>query len=1253
MAQTHYVTPSPTSPGDGSGSTAWNAKPFKIYDLQQDWVGNTSKSDITIVFLAGNEGEFYGFGSEANPYSHKITIFGSPPVNTTAPEYGQTVVGPRPNRKVRLIGVPDPVTGRLPKLKMLLPPQNSVVAESYNGVWPPSSSPVSYEMISMHTPVTTNEFALNGMAYLKRIEIQNLEFDGNFLGMGALTSAANDRGYKSAAMNLWAESGLIRNVVLKNFGSVGTVPQSVVEGSGAGVEAFPLAFFAEYRKQAPTADSQRWIVEESSFSDFNSIHGGYGTMIMPHVLIPSGEFAAATSGYLNQTPALAPQIIVRRCFVEGVEGQAFGAAGATIGSSSYAGGRVLFTDNVVLNSSYAMNTDTGWMSGISLNRNVLLDIRGLSHFGSAGQDPTKPPLSFNYFEYSDNLIRIRGRDSVPVYTDYSIPSLATYASDPNLVLGRIVINFASGLIIQGGASNLKFYNNHFTTWPRGEFYIPNPGSTDPSDNWFKPIFVIPNNTYLSDQYTARFRYYALNADIGNGKLSSVPFEFSGNSTVLAGANLGAAPLTPTAVPDYTSQKVAAATPGGGFDPRGTIRRVLRIPGNPPLSTDVNTLIVSPSPPLANTGLTGVREVAIGKPQWNGNTLNVPVRVLEHRLPVGATPGVSVPLERSVRLQAYVSRYSSTSPIVMTPVGGTTDSLGNVTIPVDLSVFLSLSGNPTANPNAHICLVAWMDASGSASAVYNPDTTAWATHEVSTGTTVFLTASPDVGDDKNTTSAKRAKFTIRRTGPTTTELKVKFALVPLFQAPSGEQLIASYGTSGTADYYLQATGGAVLEPASGTPTSVTIPANSDKAVLDVVTRGDNITEEDIVRMQLLPQDIIVPSDPNLYAIATPDPVDVLIYDGPEWTIYELYDPNAYPGTGSTANAINEGVLSTTTGSWTVLPQTAGTSSLNAGPSGGSTTWTVWWSGSNPIGNNISSLFSPTGISQRSAGNVPSAVVGNSGNDAVWVLDSGAGYTVLKHLDLGSPISRVNSISADGSALVGRSRKSGVDRPVFWSGGSLSSLPSDFLAGMPANQGGVAYAVNSSKVVVGEVDGLQGFSSTFVKRAFRMASAPTLMTSGNLLTTPGDDGGIFNRAVARAVSTDSRAVGEYYIDDSTRSGISWGSGVNLGSVLFFWKPVFAGTLPDVEGSASGINKYGWIVGWSRRLDGTTRAVVRKSSIENSQPPPWIDLNDPHSVYGLSGWNLKSADAITDNGSIIGSGTKSGVLKGFLLLKRGSEN
>ena len=122
LAQTHYVTPSPTSPGDGSGSTAWNAKPFKIYDLQQDWVGNTSKSDITIVFLAGNEGEFYGFGSEANPYSHKITIFGSPPVNTTAPEYGQTVVGPRPNRKVRLIGVPDPVTGRLPKLKMLLPP---------------------------------------------------------------------------------------------------------------------------------------------------------------------------------------------------------------------------------------------------------------------------------------------------------------------------------------------------------------------------------------------------------------------------------------------------------------------------------------------------------------------------------------------------------------------------------------------------------------------------------------------------------------------------------------------------------------------------------------------------------------------------------------------------------------------------------------------------------------------------------------------------------------------------------------------------------------------------------------------------------------------------------------------------------------------------------------------------------------------------------------------------------------------------
>ena len=41
--------------------------------------------------------------------------------------------------------------------------------------------------------------------YLKRVEIQNLELDGNFGGMGALTSAANDLGYRSAALELSAK----------------------------------------------------------------------------------------------------------------------------------------------------------------------------------------------------------------------------------------------------------------------------------------------------------------------------------------------------------------------------------------------------------------------------------------------------------------------------------------------------------------------------------------------------------------------------------------------------------------------------------------------------------------------------------------------------------------------------------------------------------------------------------------------------------------------------------------------------------------------------------------------------------------------------------------------------------------------------------------------------------------------------------------------------------------------------------------
>lgn len=58
---------------------------------------------------------------------------------------------------------------------------------------------------------------------------------------------------------------------------------------------------------------------------------------------------------------------------------------------------------------------------------------------------------------------------------------------------------------------------------------------------------------------------------------------------------------------------------------------------------------------------------------------------------------------------------------------------------------------------------------------DPDKDGWATYNYPLGTTVELTASPDLGDDKNMAGAKRAKIRVTRTGPTNSSLVVNLTL----------------------------------------------------------------------------------------------------------------------------------------------------------------------------------------------------------------------------------------------------------------------------------------------------------------------------------------------------------------------------------------------------------------------------------------------------------------------------------------------
>ncbi len=348
---------------------------------------------------------------------------------------------------------------------------------------------------------------------------------------------------------------------------------------------------------------------------------------------------------------------------------------------------------------------------------------------------------------------------------------------------------------------------------------------------------------------------------------------------------------------------------------------------------------------------------------------------------------------------------------------------------------------------------------------------------------------------------------------------------------------------------------------------------------------------------------------------------------------------------------------------MLPQVAG--SMVTTPSGGGTSIpsAAWWTSSSVFPNSLGTgSFLPSGISQRASATTKSVVVGNSGNSAIRMLDNATGFAVLKNLETANPISAVFGISPDASWYVGRSRKLGDDRPAYWSGTVWTDSPMDLAAGIVSGRAGAAYAVNNAGVVAGEFEmSAQSGTGTnpppttiVIKRGFRMPSvAQALSEANDVLKGPGEIVGSPRVTSATGLSSDSRASGSWSSLVSTlKTGASWQSGQAEGQNLSVWQPVHNGD-PDIESEARGVNNLGWVVGWSKSANGNTRAAFRRSSVASSDPPPWIDLNDPHAVYGLIGWSLLRADAITDSGVIIGQGRKSGYDRSFILIRRSSEN
>ncbi|HAB17848.1 MAG TPA: hypothetical protein PLX89_00035 [Verrucomicrobiota bacterium] len=513
----------------------------------------------------------------------------------------------------------------------------------------------------------------------------------------------------------------------------------------------------------------------------------------------------------------------------------------------------------------------------------------------------------------------------------------------------------------------------------------------------------------------------------------------------------------------------------------------------------------------------------------------------------------------------------------------------------------------------------------------------------------ITASPDVADDKNTIAAKRAKFQVRRTPKSANPLQVRVQLINsgIMRPTDNADLSAKYGTtlgptSPYNDYYLTGVGWPSGTVALNTPVSVSIPEDKEFNELTVVPLIDNLTEANVIRLQVLPD-----NSGNDYSVGLQATADVTIYDGPEWTITELTGTYAL---GSSASAVNAGVLYLN-GTWNVPPQVAGTAGWVSG--GYSQVHGVLWTWpNNSWTTDFGTSFVPYGISFRPTTSSAdrARVVGTYGAMAWRVLDNNTSGVQLPHLPGASP-SVPWGISPNRTWIVGHSVLSSVKKPVKWDGVTDPPPPAENLAiDLLSGATGEAKAVNNAGVIVGETSGFTGGAT--LKRPFRNTGGGAKLTDNDKLTVPtGNWPAATGEGIANAVTlvpnpARSFAAGRFAGDsDSPKIAAYWAADASgLPAAPTDLGVLYRGGIPDAQSEALGINSALRIVGWSGTsvTDATRKAVIfRENDVR--------DLNDKFFIHGWSGWFLQSAQAISDNGAIVGNGTLNGSARGFLLVPR----
>jgi hypothetical protein len=407
---------------------------------------------------------------------------------------------------------------------------------------------------------------------------------------------------------------------------------------------------------------------------------------------------------------------------------------------------------------------------------------------------------------------------------------------------------------------------------------------------------------------------------------------------------------------------------------------------------------------------------------------------------------------------------------------------------------------------------------------------------------------------------------------------------------------------------------------GGTNTVTFNANSTEVQVPLVTRTDSLTEANVLRVEVIPT--------TSYALGRNLRTDVLVYDGPFWTLVELTASQTWPTAFTTFTGLNNGVTDSS-GAFTVNPRIVGTGTYF------DTVYNTYFS--------LSSTLVPQAVSFRSTSSEAAWVAGYAGNLARVGLDDGTSWITLPHLSTGA--SKALAMSSNGTNIAGSSQVSGVDRAVAWFERGFAQD----LAGSAADGPGVAYGINTNGVVVGQAS-LKFGGVSYANRPFRTTgNTAGIIDSGDILPTPEGNG----EGVASAINASGVAVGWFSPNDlvTTNSAVLWnvrgpGSSNQTGVDLSVWYPPWQNPASSThrQSRAVAISDHGAIAGWSGVTITAPKAMYRPYSSAS-----WQDLNDRHFVSYPSGWSLLQAVAVNNQRIIVGQGTLSGSSRGFLLVPR----